>query len=220
MAQTQTKTQIHEGTQGKGQKNADLNVRTVIFVGLLGALSFVLMLIRFPLPFTPSFLDFDIAELPGLFAGFFLGPAAGTLVVIVKLALKLAVQGTSTAFVGEAMNLVSSLTFILTASLIYRMIHTRKGAVISTVVATIVVSVVCVILNAYIAFPLYGKLFGLSLDMIVGMGSAANPLVTNVVTLMMFSVFPFNIVKHGVTSLITFLVYKRAGGVLRGILNS
>lgn len=215
MAQTQNNTQNKADAA-----NATLNVRTVIFIGLLGALSFILMLIRFPLPFAPSFLDFDIAELPGLFAGFFLGPVAGAFVVVVKLALKLVVQGTSTAFVGEAMNLASSLTFILTASLIYRKLHTLKGAVISTVVATIMVSIVCVILNAYIAFPMYGKLFGLSLDKIVGMGAAVNPLVTNVVTLMMFSVFPFNLVKHGVTSLITFLVYKRAGNALRRILNA
>ena len=90
------------------KKTNTFDVRTIIFIGLLGALSFVLMLIRFPLPFTPSFLDFDIAELPALFAGFFLGPAEGLLVVLVKLALKLAIQGTTTAFVGEAMNLVSS----------------------------------------------------------------------------------------------------------------
>ena len=194
------------------------NVRTIIFIGLLGALSFVLMLIRFPLPFAPSFLDFDIAELPALFAGFFLGPVSGLLVSVVKILLKLAVQGTTTAFVGEAMNLATSATFVLTASVIYRINHTRRGAVIGLVAATLTVSVVGVILNAYIAFPAYATLFGLSLDKIVGMGAAVNPLVKDVVTLMIFAVFPFNIVKHGVTSLITFLMYKRCGSALRRLL--
>ena len=107
------------------KKTNTFDVRTIIFIGLLGALSFVLMLIRFPLPFTPSFLDFDIAELPALFAGFFLGPAEGLLVVLVKLALKLAIQGTTTAFVGEAMNLVSSTVFVLSASVIYKQLHQK-----------------------------------------------------------------------------------------------
>ena len=41
-------------------------VKTVAFVGVLGALSCVLMLLRFPLPFVPSFYEFDIAELTAL----------------------------------------------------------------------------------------------------------------------------------------------------------
>ncbi len=200
------------------KKTNTFDVRTIIFIGLLGALSFVLMLIRFPLPFTPSFLDFDIAELPALFAGFFLGPAEGLLVVLVKLALKLAIQGTTTAFVGEAMNLVSSTVFVLSASVIYKQLHTRRGAVIGMVIATLLVSVVCVILNAYVTFPMYAKLYGMPLDAIIGMGSKVNPLVSDMVTMMIFSVFPFNIVKHGITSLITFLVYKRAGNALRDII--
>ena len=200
------------------KKTNTFDVRTIIFIGLLGALSFVLMLIRFPLPFTPSFLDFDIAELPALFAGFFLGPAEGLLVVLVKLALKLAIQGTTTAFVGEAMNLVSSTVFVLSASVIYKQLHTRRGAVIGMVIATLLVSVVCVILNAYVTFPMFAKLYGMPLDAIIGMGSKVNPLVSDMVTMMIFSVFPFNIVKHGITSLITFLVYKRAGNALRDII--
>ena len=200
------------------KKKINLDARTIIFIGLLGALSFVLMLIRFPLPFAPSFLDFDIAELPALFAGFFLGPLEGLLVVLVKLALKLAIQGTSTAFVGEAMNFASSATFVLSASFIYRKLHTRKGAVVGMVIATLLVSVVCVFLNAYITFPMYARLYGMPLDAIIGMGSKVNPLVSDMITMMLFSIFPFNIVKHGVTSLITFLVYKRAGNALREII--
>ena len=74
--------------------------RSIAFIGMLGALSAVLMLISVPLPFAPGFLKFDIAELPALFAGFFLGPVGGCAVIIVKILLKLVTQGTDTAFVG------------------------------------------------------------------------------------------------------------------------
>ena len=63
--------------------------RSIAFIGMLGALSAVLMLISVPLPFAPGFLKFDIAELPALFAGFFLGPVGGCAVIIVKILLKL-----------------------------------------------------------------------------------------------------------------------------------
>ena len=44
-------------------KTQTCNAKIIAFIGMLGALSAVLM--------------FDIAELPALFAGFFLGPVSG-----------------------------------------------------------------------------------------------------------------------------------------------
>lgn len=52
----------------------------------------------------------------------------------------------------------------------------------------------------------------------IGMGEAVNPLVHDSVSLMLFSVFPFNLLKHGVTSLVTWLIYKRVGNTLRAML--
>ena len=65
------------------------NVYSIALVGMLGAVSAVLMAISIPLPFAPSFLRLDISELPALFAGFFLGPLSGGVVVIIKNLLKL-----------------------------------------------------------------------------------------------------------------------------------
>ena len=104
--------------------------RSIAFIGMLGALSAVLMLISVPLPFAPGFLKFDIAELPALFAGFFLGPVGGCAVIIelVKILLKLVTQGTDTAFVGDLMNIAGSCTFVLPAAFIYKRHHNKRGA--------------------------------------------------------------------------------------------
>lgn len=200
-------------------KTKKLNVRSVAFIGMLAALSTVLMAINVPLPFAPSFMKFDIAELPALFAGFFLGPLSGALVIVVKIILKLLTQGTDTAFVGEFMNVIASCAFVMPAALIYKRLHTKKGAIISLAVATVFASVICIFLNAYIAFPMYSKLYGLPMEVIIQMGSAANPLIHDSVTLMVFGVFPFNLFKHFVTSLVTYLVYKRCGNALRSVLS-
>ena len=199
----------------------DENRRTknIVLIAMLGALSMVLMLIRIPLPFAPSFMEFDISELPALFAGFFLGPVGGVSVVLVKILLKLMIQGTNTAFVGDFSNFVGSAVFVLTAALIYRKKKTKQGAVLAMIVASLVGSVLSIFLNAFIMFPLYSRLYELPMETLVGMGSAVNPLVKDEMTLMLFSVFPFNIVKHGLTSLLTFLLYKRVGAVLRNIMD-
>ena len=174
------------------------SVKKTVFIGMMGAVSAVLMLLNLSLPFAPGFLKFDISELPALFAGFFLGPLSGCGVVTVKILLKVLFQGSDTGYVGELMNVMGSICFILPASLIYRWKHTRLGA--------------------YIAFPLYSKLYGMPMDTIISMGTAVNPMITDLPSLMLFSVFPFNLFKHGVTSCITYLIYKRAGNTLRGII--
>ena len=194
--------------------------KKLVFIAILGAVSFVLMMINISLPFAPSFLKFDIAELPALFAGFFMGPVAGFGVIVIKLLLKLIIQGTETAFVGEFSNLVGSSVFVLIAAFIYKANRTKKGAVIGMIVSSIIVSILFIFINAYVMFPLYSNLYGMPMEAIVGMGTAVNPKITDVTTLMLYSVFPFNLVKHAATALLTFLVYKRAGKALRSILYS
>ena len=194
--------------------------KKLVFIAILGAVSFVLMLINFSLPFAPAFLKFDIADLPGLFAGFFLGPLAGFEVIVVKILLKLVIQGTETAFVGEFSNLAGSTVFVVLAAWIYKVNRTKKGAILAMTVSSVAVSVLLIFVNAFVMFPLYSRLYGMPLEAIIGMGTAINPRITNMTTMMLLSVFPFNLVKHLVTDVITFLVYKRAGGVLRGMLSA
>ena len=194
------------------------SVKKTVFIGMMGAVSAVLMLLNLSLPFAPGFLKFDISELPALFAGFFLGPLSGCGAVAVKILLKVLAQGSDTGYVGELMNVMGSICFILPASLIYRWKHTRQGAVIAMTVSTVLVSAAFIFINAYIAFPLYSKLYGMPMDAIISMGTAVNPLITDLPSLMLFSVFPFNLFKHGVTSFITYLIYKRVGSTLRGIM--
>ena len=195
---------------GKGMKMMkQTSVKKTVFIGMMGAVSAVLMLLNLSLPFAPGFLKFDISELPALFAGFFLGPLSGCGVVTVKILLNVLFQGSDTGYVGELMNVMGSICFILPASLIYRWKHTRQGAIIAMTVSTVLVSVAFIFINAYIAFPLYS---------IISMGAAVNPMISDLPSLMLFSVFPFNLFKHGVTSFITYLIYKRVGNTLREII--
>ena len=64
----------HSGRFGKDGQNMERSssVRKSIFIGMMGAVSTVLMMLNFSVPFVPGFLKFDISELPALFAGAFL----------------------------------------------------------------------------------------------------------------------------------------------------
>lgn len=183
--------------------------QVLCFVGLFGALSAILMMFKIPLFFAPAFMKLDFAELPCILGGFMFGPLPGIAIVCVKLLLNVLINGSDSMYVGEISNLLLSSTYVLTASLLYRGHKTKKRAASALVVSVLVTSVVSVLSNTFFTFPAYATVYGLSMESIVGMAGAINPLVKDVPTMMIFSVFPFNIVKFGIVSLITFLVYKK-----------
>ena len=128
-------------------KTKKLNVKKIALIGMLGALGGLLMLIKTPLPFMPPFMDFDLAALPEIIGGFALGPVAAVLIVIVKLIVKLAILGTSTAFVGELSNFIVSVAYVLPAVLIYDHHKEKKSALQGMIIGTIVCTLAAVISN-------------------------------------------------------------------------
>ena len=103
---------------------ARTNVRRMAQMGMLAAISVVLMLFEIPLPFAPAFYEIDFSEVPVLISTFYLGPVAGVTTELLKIVLKLLLKGTSTAFVGDFANFVIGCSFVLPASILY---HTKKS---------------------------------------------------------------------------------------------
>ncbi|NLO85249.1 MAG: ECF transporter S component [Clostridiales bacterium] len=92
-------------------KRKPMNLRTMTLIAILSALSAVLMVIYIPLPFAPTFLKFDIAEFPGPFAGFFIGPSVGVIVILLKNINKLSVTSVITWWIYKRIgNHLRSLT--------------------------------------------------------------------------------------------------------------
>ena len=183
--------------------------KCIVMTGMLGAISFILMLFELPMFFVPGFIKMDFSELPIMIGGFLMGPVWGSIVALLKIVLKLIFKGTSTGGVGELANLAGALCYVLPASLIYGRNKSRKSAALGMAVGTVLTSIVMVLCNTFVTFPLYMRLFQMDEAMIVGMTQQVNPLASNMLTVMLFSILPFNLFKFGVVSVITMLVYKR-----------
>ena len=192
-----------------------MKTKNLVVTAMLGAISGVLMVLEIPMFFVLPFIKLDLSELPIMIGGFVMGPVWGILVAIIKILVKLVIKGTSTAFVGELANLSAALLYMLPAAIIYRKNKTRKHAGIGMAVGTLAASVGMVILNTFVMFPFYMNLFGIDEAALIGMSSQANPLATNMLTIMLFMIFPFNIVKYGIVSILTMLVYKRISGLIK-----
>lgn len=197
--------------------NTNNKTRKLVEIGMLGAIATVLMLFEFPIPFiAPPFYELDFSEVPVLVGAFALGPMAGATIELVKILINLLINGTATAFVGEIGNYLLGCSFIIPAALIYKKHKTKKNALIAMVIGTIVMTVFGCFLNAYVLLPTYATAFGMPIDAIVGMGSAINANINDVMTFVIIAVAPFNIIKGIIVSVITLLIYKHISPILKG----
>jgi len=184
---------------------------------MFGALAAILMLFEIPIAFTLPFIMLDFSDVPVILGAYMLGPLWGCVIGFIKIALNFVLNGTTTVGIGELANLIFTLAYVLPASLIYRVKRTKKGAVISLIVGTLIASVVAVIVDWYMMFPFYLNAFtDLSMESLIAMNAENNPLVKDAATMMWLSVFPANLLKYTLASAITFFVYSP----LRKLINS
>ena len=185
------------------------NLRRMTMAAMMGTIAFLLIFINFGVPFLSPVAEFDLSALPELIGGFILGPVGAVMIIVVKLGLKLAIQGTESMFTGEIQNFLLSVAYVLPAVLYYRRHRTKKGAAVGLALGAVISVIVAVFTNLYIIFPFYINLYGMNWDGIVAMFSAVNPWIKNIPTMVAFSVVPFNLISRTITAVLAFITYKK-----------
>ncbi len=189
--------------------------RRVAIVGMFSAIAGVLMYFELPLWFAPSFYEMDFSEIPVMICGFSMGPVAGVAAEFCKVLIKLFLKGTSTAFVGDLANFMVGCALILPATIVYYHKKNKKTAILGLVLGTLVMTVFGSAFNGMYLIPKFSQLFGLPLEAIIGMGTAVNPAIKSVWTLVLFAVVPFNILKGVLVSVFTILLYKHISPIIK-----
>lgn len=191
--------------------------RRVSIIGICSALATVLHILDFPLIFlAPDFYKLDFSELPVMLCGFYLGPSAAVACEGIKILLKLLFKGTSTAFVGDFANFAVGCSLVLPAIVIYHIRKSRKSAIVGLIVGTVVLTIFGSAFNAIYLLPKFAQLYGISLEVIIGMGSAIHASIKDVTTFVLLCVAPLNLIKGAMISVLTLLLYKRIARPLFG----
>ena len=194
------------------------NLRRLTMAAMMGTIAFLLIFINFGVPFLSPVAEFDLSALPELIGGFILGPVGAVMIIVVKLGLKLAIQGTESMFTGEIQNFLLSVSYVLPAVLYYRKHRTKKGAAIGLIIGAVTSVIVAVFTNLYIIFPFYIKLYGMNWDSIVAMFSAVNPWIKNIPTMVAFSVIPFNLISRTITAVLAWITYTKLSVPLKKLI--
>ena len=165
-----------------------ISVRELTTLAMITAIAYVLVsTIRIPVVL---FLKYEPKDVVITIGGFLMGPMA-SLASAAVVALIEMVTISETGIIGCIMNFLSTCTFACTAALVYRRNHTQKGAILALATGTIVMTATMLLWN-YLITPLY--MTGTSRSDIAGM---------------LVPVFlPFNLIKAGLNSAITLLLYK------------
>ncbi len=210
MSDTQVKRNLkNEKTAGK------MSARTRMLTGtaMLSAIAYILMFLEFPLPMLiPPFIKMDFSELPALIGAFAYGPAAGVLVCLIKNLLHL--MNTQSGGVGELANFLLGAVFVFTAGLVYRRLHTKKGAVIGAVSGTVLMGIVSVFINYYIVYPIYTKF--MPMEAIIAAYQMIYSGVKNLWGCLLIFNLPFTVFKGFCSVLITIFIYKPISRLLKG----
>lgn len=188
-----------------------LTTRELSTIAILAAIAAVLFMIEIPVVL---FYKLDLSSLPVLLGAFAMGPLPGTLILLVKALLGL--LHTTSQGVGELADFIMGFAMLFPASLIYRKLKSRKGAILGMVIGAIVATIVGILTNVYLMIPFYGAAYGMPVEAIVGMGQAIVPAVDSVWKFVLLITGPFNVLKWAVISVLTALIYKPLSPILHG----
>jgi len=177
-------------------KNTKL--QKMVSIGMLSSISFVLMILNFPLPAFPSYLEVDFSDVPALIAAITMGPIAGMVVEFIKNVLNWLYVGSPTGVpVGQIANFTTSILFIMPVYFIYKRLSTAKGLTTGLVVGTVTMAIGMSVLNYFLFMPMYNYFLNVPTET----GAA---LTKTIVTF----VLPFNIIKGIIVTTIMLLLFS------------
>ena len=166
-------------------------------LAMMTAVSIVLLLlIRIPWPAAP-FLEYDPADLPIYITAFAFGPYEGLIVTLIVCLIQAFALGGSGIY-GFIMHFIATGIVAVVIGTMYKRNKTKKTAIKALVTGVIVTTIVMCIMNILVT-PAF-------------MGAPRSAVIAMIPTV----IIPFNLVKAGVNSLLTFILYKRISGLLHG----
>ena len=170
-----------------------ISTKKLTTLAMLSAIAYALVFVshNLAIPLVPavSFLSYDPKDIIIVIGGIMFGPMACLVVSLVVSLLEM-VTISDTGLYGMVMNVISTCAFACTAALIYKKRRTMAGAVVGIVAGCLLMAGVMLLWN-YIITPLY---MGLPRAAVAGM--------------LLPAFLPFNLLKGGINSAVTLLLYK------------
>lgn len=186
-----------------------MKTNKLVMIAIFSAFSFVIMIFSLKVPFFPFFLEIDFSEVPALFVALIYGPLAGIAVVLIKNLMHLFIS--SNMGIGELANFLVGASFIgVFAYLFKKKDYTFQS---SSIISILTMAFISVIANLIIVIPLYEKFLSLPLENIIEIAKAVNPYVNNLLSYLVLTIVPFNVLKGSLILLVSYLIFSRLNNI-------
>lgn len=172
-----------------------MSTKKITTVGMLCAMAVIAnFIIHFPIIPAVSFLKYDPKDIIIVIAGFIFGPLTTLIMSAITSVLEIMYRGGT--ILDVLMNMISTCTFAITASYVYKRNHTKKGAIIGLTLGVIACTISMLIWN-YVVDPIYFQM------------------PRSAVIVMLPAIGLFNVIKCGLNMAITLFLYKPIVTILR-----
>lgn len=191
--------------------NTITHTKQITWSAMFSAIATLIMFFEFPLPFMPPFLKIDLSGAISILATFLFGSIPAILITGIKDIIHS--FSTTTGGVGELADFLMTSAFCLTASSIYRKIHTKKSISLSLGGGILAMTIVGCLTNKYLLIPFFSHI--MPIETIVKTCARINPLIGSINTYILFGVIPFNIAKGIILSILTMILYKHLSSFIK-----
>jgi riboflavin transporter FmnP len=179
--------------------------KRVVNIAIFGVLSFFIMFFEINLPFMPFFLKLDISDTVPLIVGFIYNPIIAIGIILIKNLLRLLIS--SNLGIGELSNFLIGASLVGSSSYLYN--NHNLSILKSLIIGSFVMTITAVIVNLIIIIPLYENILNISLDNIIKLSQQVNPYIKDLHSYLIFIIIPFNLIKGGVLTTLTYLLNKK-----------
>lgn len=169
------------------------NTRQLVTMALMCAIASLFSFVQIPLIPGVTFLTYDPSLMPAMVCGFAFGPGAGIAVGSIAAIIHGLILG---EWVGSIMNIFATIFFVLPAALLYKRLHTLKGAIVGLAISVVTATAGAILVNLTIGVWFY---YG-SADVII--------------PLILPALLPFNLAKTILNALLTLVVYKAVSNLI------
>ncbi len=186
----------------------------LVKMAFLGALATILMEFKFVIPIFPSFLSVDFSDIPIIVGMLTLSPVSGFVIAVLKNLLNALLFGSGTGYVGEFANLVISIAYIIPLAICLNKQRDFKAVSIAISLGVVMMAIVGGLMNYFVMIPLYANFYPNGVADIVSIGTALNSGITDLFTLILYSIIPFNLVKGAIVSIASIIFVKSVYPIL------
>lgn len=174
------------------------NIMKLCIMAMLTALSIVLVYtVRMPLIPAAPFLEYDAADIPVLIGAMMLGPVSGIIILLAVCIIQALTVSASSGWIGFVMHFIASSVLVLVASGIYSRKKTHLSLIIGLVLGSLAMTAVMIPLNLVFT----GIFLGAGTQTVIGM--------------LIPAIIPFNLLKAGINSAVTFAVFTPIKEILK-----